>query len=167
MPPLANFEDMEQKGQNPRLNITDNQAMAPLKGYLAQKNCKRQFVEPPNHRVNATERAIQTRKAQVGTMSDNLDHRLHARTEPTHAIMTWLCEYATVLDRPGEMVFSTSEGIIVDTRLVPPKNIETIALAELQKATLESWAAKNLKGEIKRPFIISFVAVRNDKLTTC
>ena len=65
MPPLANFEDMEQKGQKPRLNITDNQAVAPLKGYLAQKNCKRQFVEPPNHRVNATERAIQTRKNHI------------------------------------------------------------------------------------------------------
>ena len=34
------FNKMEQKGHKPRLNITDNQAVAPLKRYLAQKNCK-------------------------------------------------------------------------------------------------------------------------------
>ena len=39
--------------------------MAPLKPYLEQKTCKWQFVEPSNHRVNTTERAIYTRKNHI------------------------------------------------------------------------------------------------------
>ena len=59
------FTKMEQQGHKPRLNITDNQAVAPLKRYLAQKNCKWKFVEPSNHRVNAVERAIQIWKNHI------------------------------------------------------------------------------------------------------
>ena len=56
------FEQMEENGLNPRLNITDNQAVRPLKAFLKTKDCNWQFVEPHNHRVNAAERAIQTFK---------------------------------------------------------------------------------------------------------
>ena len=56
------FEEMEEHGHQPRLNISDNQAAASLKKYLKTKECKWQFVEPHNHRVNAAERAIQTWK---------------------------------------------------------------------------------------------------------
>ena len=59
------FEGMEQKGHKPCLNITNIQAVAPLKQYLAQKNCRWQFFEPSNHQVNATERAIQTWKNHI------------------------------------------------------------------------------------------------------
>ena len=52
------FRYMERKGHKPCLNITDNQAVAPLKRYLAQKNCKWQFVELSNHQVNAAKQAI-------------------------------------------------------------------------------------------------------------
>ena len=56
------FDKMEAHGHRPLLNVTDNQAAQPLKAFLKTKECKWQFVEPHNHRVNAAERAIQTLK---------------------------------------------------------------------------------------------------------
>lgn len=56
------FKEIEENGLHPRLNVTDNQAVRPLKAFLKTKECKWQFVEPHNHRVNAAERAIQTFK---------------------------------------------------------------------------------------------------------
>ena len=56
---------MEEHGHEPKLNATDNQAARPLKAYLTTKQCKWQFVEPHNHRVNAAERAIQTFKNHI------------------------------------------------------------------------------------------------------
>jgi hypothetical protein len=58
----STFTELKTKGFKPQLNITDNQAVAALKDYLATKHCEWQFVQPNNHRVNATERAIQTFK---------------------------------------------------------------------------------------------------------
>ena len=51
------FETLEERGMKPTLNITDNQAVKPIKvkAFLARKDCKWQFVEPSNHRVNAAE----------------------------------------------------------------------------------------------------------------
>ena len=54
------FKILKDKGYKPALNITDNQAVRPLKEYLKTEECDWQFVEPANHRVNAAERAIQT-----------------------------------------------------------------------------------------------------------
>lgn len=56
------FSTLTDCGYKPRLNVTDNQATTPLKGYLRQKECRWQFVEPTNHRVNAAAPAIQTFK---------------------------------------------------------------------------------------------------------
>ena len=53
---------MEDNGHKPLLNVTDNQAARPLKAFLKTKECSWQFVEPHNHRVNATERAMQSFK---------------------------------------------------------------------------------------------------------
>ena len=52
------FETLEDCGMKSTLNITDNQAVKPIKVFLARKDCKWQFVEPSNHRVNAAEQAI-------------------------------------------------------------------------------------------------------------
>ncbi|KAL7525922.1 hypothetical protein ACHAWF_002559, partial [Thalassiosira exigua] len=49
-------------GYKPTFHVTDNQTTKPLKEFLRTKDCEWQFVEPNNHRVNATERAIQTFK---------------------------------------------------------------------------------------------------------
>ena len=53
---------LKEKGYKPTLNITDNQAVRPLKEYLKSEDCAWQFVKSANHCVNATERAIQTFK---------------------------------------------------------------------------------------------------------
>ena len=52
------FNDLTEKGYNPTLNVTDNQATRLIKAFLKTKQCKWQFAEPSNHRVNATKRAI-------------------------------------------------------------------------------------------------------------
>ncbi len=56
-----NFEFLVSKGYHPKLNIMDNQATKAIKLYLTPQQCQLQLVEPGNHRVNAAERAIQTR----------------------------------------------------------------------------------------------------------
>eukprot|EP00804_Cyclotella_cryptica_P015310 CCRYP_005417-RA/>CCRYP_005417-RA protein AED:0.07 eAED:0.07 QI:0/-1/0/1/-1/1/1/0/1190 len=56
------FQDLKTKGYKPTFNVTDNQATTPIKTYSNTEDCKWQFVEPHNHRVNAAERAIQTFK---------------------------------------------------------------------------------------------------------
>ena len=56
------FKELEESGYKPKFNVTDNQATKPMKEFLKTKDCKWQFVEPANHRVNAAERAIQTYK---------------------------------------------------------------------------------------------------------
>jgi len=56
------FETLENRGLKPTLNITYNQAVTPIKSFLARKDCKWHVVEPSNHRVNSAERAIQTFK---------------------------------------------------------------------------------------------------------
>ena len=74
-PPIANvqyktiieafdkiFAKLTEKGHKPTFNVTENQAVTPLKKYFRAQNCRWQFVEPSNHRVNAAERAIQTFK---------------------------------------------------------------------------------------------------------
>jgi len=56
------FNELTDKGHRPTFNISDNQASKPIKEFLKKENCRWQFVEPTNHRVNAAERAIQTFK---------------------------------------------------------------------------------------------------------
>eukprot|EP00804_Cyclotella_cryptica_P027253 CCRYP_014360-RA/>CCRYP_014360-RA protein AED:0.37 eAED:0.35 QI:0/0/0/1/0/0/3/0/403 len=56
------YFDLKTKGYKPTFNITNNQATTPIKAYLKIEDCKWQFVEPNNHRVNAVECAIQTFK---------------------------------------------------------------------------------------------------------
>ena len=56
------FHTLTDNGYKPTFSITDNQASAPIRAFLQQQNCRLQFVEPNNHRVNAAERAIQTFK---------------------------------------------------------------------------------------------------------
>jgi hypothetical protein len=46
----------------PKINIMDNQATKHIKAFLTEQQCKLQLVELHNHRMNATERAIQTFK---------------------------------------------------------------------------------------------------------
>jgi hypothetical protein len=56
------FEQLEEKGYKPKMNVMDNQATKYIKKFLTVKDCALQVVEPHNHQVNAAERAIQTFK---------------------------------------------------------------------------------------------------------
>jgi hypothetical protein len=56
------YEMLESKGHVIRLNIIDNQASQTIKKFLTKKQSKLMLVEPHNHHVNATERAIRTFK---------------------------------------------------------------------------------------------------------
>ena len=49
------FKELKAKGYTPKFNLTDNQAIAPIKEFLKTQGCKWKFVEPSNHRVNAAE----------------------------------------------------------------------------------------------------------------
>ncbi len=57
------FEELTAKGFKPQLNIMDNQATNHIKKILTKNKCKLQVIEPHNHCVNATKRAIQMFKA--------------------------------------------------------------------------------------------------------
>ena len=57
-----NFDKLTAKGLRVKLNIMDNQATKNIKKFLTKEQCKLQLVEPHNHRMNASERAIQTWK---------------------------------------------------------------------------------------------------------
>jgi hypothetical protein len=45
----TNFELLELKGFEPKLNVMDNQATKHMKQVLTKKECKLQLVEPHNH----------------------------------------------------------------------------------------------------------------------
>jgi hypothetical protein len=48
-----NFGQLKSKGNQPILNVIDNQATKYIKNFLTKEECKLQLVEPHNHRVNA------------------------------------------------------------------------------------------------------------------
>ncbi len=58
----AHFDKLAQKSSKPKLNVMDNEATKHIKQFFTEEECKLQFVEPHNHRVNTAERAIQTFK---------------------------------------------------------------------------------------------------------
>ncbi len=51
---------LEKKNQNPQFHVMDNEASNTIKDFLVHKSINYQLVPPKEHRVNATERAIQT-----------------------------------------------------------------------------------------------------------
>ena len=56
------YEELAKKGCKPKLNITDNECSRAVQTFIESQDVAWQLVEPDNHRVNATERAIQTFK---------------------------------------------------------------------------------------------------------
>ena len=53
---------LEKRNCKPKLNIIDNKASQAVKNFITNEHTKYQLVEPNNHRVNASERAIRTFK---------------------------------------------------------------------------------------------------------
>ena len=56
------FETLEAKRYKPKMNVIDNQATKYIKKFHTKKECDLHVVEPHNHSINVTERAIQTFK---------------------------------------------------------------------------------------------------------
>jgi hypothetical protein len=88
--PIANFKDecilamykqqfelLESKGHKINLNVMDNQASKVVKKYFTLQNCNLMLVKPNNHRVNATEQAIQTFKTHFISMLATTDSKFH------------------------------------------------------------------------------------------
>jgi hypothetical protein len=57
------YNMLESKGYNIKLNVMDNQATKVIKKFLDKKQCNLLLVELHSHQVNASNRAIQTFKA--------------------------------------------------------------------------------------------------------
>jgi hypothetical protein len=58
----SDFKELTRKGFKLKLNAMDNQGTKHIKELLIREECKLHLVKPHNHRVNATERSIQTLK---------------------------------------------------------------------------------------------------------
>ena len=56
------YDFLDERNCKPKLNIMDNEASRALRRFITRQRTKYQLVEPNNHRVNATERAIRTFK---------------------------------------------------------------------------------------------------------
>ena len=56
------YEELEEKGFKPTLNIIDNKFSKAVQKYITSQNVGWLLVEPNNHSVNAAERSIQTFK---------------------------------------------------------------------------------------------------------
>ena len=56
------YEELEAKGFNPTLNVTDNEYSKAVQNYINSQNVSWQLVEPNNHWVNTSKRSIQTFK---------------------------------------------------------------------------------------------------------
>ncbi len=80
------FKLLESKGHKIKLNVMDNQASKVIKEYLTLQRCENLLVEPNNHQVNASERAIQTFKAHfisaLATTDSNFPLQLWDRLTP-------------------------------------------------------------------------------------
>jgi hypothetical protein len=59
-----NFKYLVSKGFKPKVNVMDNQVTKAIKAYLTPQQVMLQLVEPHNHRVKATEHAVQSFKNQ-------------------------------------------------------------------------------------------------------
>jgi hypothetical protein len=80
------YDKLTKKGFKVKLNVMDNQATKYIKQFLTKNDCQLQLVEPHNHRINATERAIQTFKdafiAALATTDSDFPIQLWDRLTP-------------------------------------------------------------------------------------
>ena len=69
------YEYLTKRGFQPKLNVMDNQCSKTIQTFIKKNGAKIQLVNPDDHRVNAAERAIQTRKnhwlSGLGTLDPN------------------------------------------------------------------------------------------------
>ena len=90
----------------------DNQATKVIKAYLNPRNVQLQLVEPHNHRVNATKRAIQTFKSRfigaLGTTHSNFPVPLWDKLAPqVQDSINLLCQSCI---NPQQSAYKALEG---------------------------------------------------------
>eukprot|EP00804_Cyclotella_cryptica_P004410 CCRYP_006826-RA/>CCRYP_006826-RA protein AED:0.29 eAED:0.28 QI:0/0/0/1/0/0/3/0/476 len=78
------YEYLTECGFQPKLNVMDNQCSKAVEKYIRSTKATIQLVNPDNHRVNASERAIQTWKEHWLSGMGTLD--------PTCSIQLW-CQF--------------------------------------------------------------------------
>eukprot|EP00804_Cyclotella_cryptica_P024014 CCRYP_020050-RA/>CCRYP_020050-RA protein AED:0.24 eAED:0.19 QI:0/0/0/0.8/0.25/0/5/0/1018 len=133
------FQDLKSK-------VTDNQATTPIKAYLNTEDCKWQFVEPNNHRVNAAERAIQTFMNHFvsGLCSTDHDWPLQLWDTMTDQAITTLNLLRTSRIDPSKSAYHQLHGHRYDWNvylLAPPG---TKAIIYESPTTRTSWGNRGL-----------------------
>eukprot|EP00804_Cyclotella_cryptica_P004885 CCRYP_004953-RA/>CCRYP_004953-RA protein AED:0.21 eAED:0.22 QI:0/0/0/1/0.5/0.33/3/0/1060 len=140
------FQDLKSKGYNPTFNITDNQATNPIKAYLGTENCKWQFVEPNNHRVNAAERAIQTFKNHFisGLCSTDSNWPLQLWDTMTEQAIITLNLLRTSRNDPSKSAYHQLHGHRYNWNAYPLAPPGTKAVIYESPTTRTSWGTQGL-----------------------
>ena len=140
------FNELKSKGYAPQFNVTDNQATVPIKAFLKTQECKWQFVEPSNHRVNAAERAIQTFKNHFisGLSSTDLHWPLQLWDHlSTQATLTLNLLRTSRID-PTKSAYEQLNGHKYDWNAHPLAPPGTRAVIYIDSVTRTSWGPRGL-----------------------
>ena len=147
---IAAFEDvfgqLKKKGYAPRFNVTDNQAAAAIKKFLTKEECKWQFVEPSNHRVNAAERAIQTYKNHFisGLCTTDPDWPLQLWDRLTEQAVITLNILRTARSDPTKSAYHAFNGERYNWNKCPMAPPGTKAIIYEAPAGRRSWGTRGL-----------------------
>ena len=131
----------------------DNQGTKAIKLYHTPQECKRQLVEPGNHHVNATERAIQTFKNRfigaLGTTDDDFSIQLWDKMAPqVQDVIKLVCRSG--ID-PNNSAYESLEGLY-DWNWYPLAPLGTKTVIYEDADTSASWAPHGLNAWLLGPF---------------
>eukprot|EP00804_Cyclotella_cryptica_P017050 CCRYP_003285-RA/>CCRYP_003285-RA protein AED:0.19 eAED:0.21 QI:0/0/0/1/1/1/2/0/900 len=140
------FQDLKAKGYKLTFNITDNQATTPIKAYWANEDCKWQFVEPNNHRVNAAERTIQTFKNHFvsGLCSTDSNWPLQLWDTMTEKAIITLNLLCTSRIDPSKSAYHQLHGHRYNWNAYPLAPPGTKAIIYESPTTRTSWGTRGL-----------------------
>ena len=142
----AVFNEIKDKGHKPTFNITDNQCTKSIKAFLQKENCKWQFVELTNHRVNAAERAIQTFKNHfiIGLCSTDSNWPLQLWDQLAEQATITLNLIRTSRIDPTKLAYHQLHGHKYDWNSHPMAPPGTRAVIYLKPDSSTSWGARGL-----------------------
>lgn len=140
------FTYLKDRGFTPKMNVTDNQAARHIKSFLTGKNCKWQFVEPNNHRVNAAERAIQTFKNHFisGLCCTDSEFPLQLWDQLTEQAEITLNLLRTSRRDPTKSAYEDLQGEKFDFNRTPLAPPGTRAVVYEHPASRASWAPRGV-----------------------
>ena len=140
------FGQLKAKGYKPQFNVTDNQAAAAIKRFMKKEDCEHQFVEPTNHRVNASERAIQTFKNHhiSGLCTTDPDWPLQLWDKMTEQSVITLNILRPSRIDPTKSAYHQFHGKRYDWNAHPMAPPGTKAIIYLDPKSRTSWGARGL-----------------------